>query len=51
MTTNQPQDEGGLQTLLFLVTFIRNEETSEMFNLTNLCHVIVKVEATELKVG
>jgi hypothetical protein len=22
-----------------------------MFNLTNLCHVIVKVEATELKVG
>jgi hypothetical protein len=48
MTTSRPQPQGGLQTInipLFLVTITRNEKAMEIFKLTNLNHVIIKVEA------
>jgi hypothetical protein len=48
ITVTRPKAEGGPQThniLLFLVTLACNEKATEIFTLTNLGHIIVRVEA------
>jgi len=44
MTSTRPQATKALP--LFLVTLPRNEKSKEIFKLTSLSHVIIKVEAT-----
>jgi hypothetical protein len=54
MTATRPKAEGGLQsyiTPLFSATLARNEKPSEIFNVTNLGHVIVRVEAYRAQGG
>jgi hypothetical protein len=53
-TATRPKAEGGLQTYnipLFLVTLTCNEKASEIFELTNLVHVIIRVEACRAQGG
>jgi len=48
MTATRPKSEGDLAAYnipVFLVTLTRNKKASEIFKLTNLGHVIVRVEA------
>jgi hypothetical protein len=48
MTASKLQPQGGIQLInipLFLVTLARNEQSTEIFKLTSISHVVIKVEA------
>jgi hypothetical protein len=48
MTASRPSPEGGNYTLnlpLFLVTLPKDAKSPEIFKLTSLCHIVVRVEA------
>jgi hypothetical protein len=48
MTASRPSPEGGSRTSnlpLFLITLTRNPKSQEIFQLTSICHIMVRVEA------
>jgi hypothetical protein len=54
MTSKRPTKEGGTQVAnlpLFLVTLPRTEKSHTIFKLTNLCNIIIKVEAYRAQTG
>jgi hypothetical protein len=54
MTAKRPSPAGGdtlVSLLLFLVTLVRNQKSQEIFKITNLCSIIVKVEGYKSKSG
>jgi hypothetical protein len=54
MTANCPSPEGGSHTVnlpLFLVTLTRTPKSQEIFKLSSLCHIMIKVEAYRAQNG
>jgi hypothetical protein len=54
MTAKRPSSAEGdtlVSLPLFLVTLVRNQISQKMFKITNLCSIIVKVEAYQSKSG
>jgi hypothetical protein len=46
LTSNRRSLEGGhIKLPLFLITLLKTATSTEMFKLTNLCHLIIKVQA------
>jgi hypothetical protein len=54
MTAKCPSPEGGVTLVslpLFLITLVRNQKSLDIFKISNLCNIIVKVEAYKSKSG
>jgi hypothetical protein len=54
MTAKCPSPEGGVTLVslpLFLITLVRNQKSLDMFKTSNLCNIIVKIEAYKYKSG
>ncbi|PNF22596.1 hypothetical protein B7P43_G12673 [Cryptotermes secundus] len=53
MTSRRPPPEGtdNIYLPLFLITLHRTEKSQEVFRLTNLCHIAIKVEAYRAQSG
>jgi hypothetical protein len=54
MTAKRPSPEGGATCIslpLFLVTLARSEKSQDIFKITSLCNIIVKVETYKSQKG
>jgi hypothetical protein len=54
MMIKRPSPEGGVTLVsfpLFLITLVRNQKSLDIFKISSLCIIIVKVEAYKLKSG
>jgi hypothetical protein len=54
MTAKRPSPEGGftlVSLLLFLIILVRNQKSLDIFKISSLCNIIVKVEAYKSKSG